>query len=91
MILWNVNIFKFWNCSGVGFRYYTERIANQYHIKGTVQNVDDYVEIYAQGEDKELEQFIQSVIKGASPASSVTDYNIKNLDIDDSLTEFKTI
>ena len=56
----------------MGFRYYTERIANQYHIKGTVQNVDDYVEIYAQGEDKELEQFIQSVIKGASPASSVT-------------------
>ena len=60
-------------------------------LKVQSKNVDDYVEIYAQGEDKELEQFIQSVIKGASPASSVTDYNIKNLDIDDSLTEFKTI
>lgn len=81
----------FGTVQGVGFRYYTERIANQYHIQGTVQNVEDYVEIYAQGEDKELEQFIQTVIKGASPASSVSDYNIKTLDTDDSLTEFKTI
>lgn len=81
----------FGTVQGVGFRYYTERIANQYHVKGTVQNVEDYVDIYAQGEEKELEQFIQIVIKGASPASSVSDYKIEELDTDHSLTEFKTI
>ena len=87
----NVNIFKFRTVQGVGFRFYTERIAREYNIKGTVQNVEDYVDIYAQGNNKELEQFIQSVIKGASPASSVTNYTIEDLDTDDSLTEFKTI
>ena len=81
----------FGTVQGVGFRFYTERIAREYNIKGTVQNVEDYVDIYAQGNNKELEQFIQSVIKGASPASSVTDYTIEDLDTDDSLTEFKTI
>lgn len=81
----------FGTVQGVGFRFYTERIAREYNIKGTVQNVEDYVDIYAQGTNKELEQFIQSVIKGASPASSVTNYTIEDLDTDDSLTEFKTI
>ena len=78
----------FGTVQGVGFRFYTERIAREYNIKGTVQNVEDYVDIYAQGNNKELEQFIQSVIKGAS---SVTNYTIEDLDTDDSLTEFKTI
>ncbi|MBU5270983.1 acylphosphatase [Staphylococcus caprae] len=81
----------FGTVQGVGFRFYTERIAREYNIKGTVQNVEDYVDIYAQGNNKELEQFLQSVIKGASPASSVTNYTIEDLDTDDSLTEFKTI
>ena len=81
----------FGTVQGVGFRFYTERIAREYNIKGTVQNVEDYVDIYAQGNNKKLEQFIQSVIKGASPASSVTNYTIEDLDTDDSLTEFKTI
>ena len=81
----------FGTVQGVGFRYYTERIANQYHIKGTVQNVEDYVDIYAQGDDTELEQFIDSVIQGASPASQVSNYNIEELDLDESLSEFKTI
>jgi acylphosphatase len=30
-----------------------------YNIVGTVQNVDDYVEIYAQGDDADIERFIQ--------------------------------
>ena len=37
----------FGTVQGVGFRYYTQRLANKYNILGTVQNVDDYVEIYA--------------------------------------------
>ncbi len=44
---------------GVGFRYFTQRIAMNYNIVGTVQNVDDYVEIYAQGDDADIERFIK--------------------------------
>lgn len=35
----------FGTVQGVGFRFYTQKIANQHDIKGTVQNVDDYVDI----------------------------------------------
>lgn len=40
---------------GVGFRYFTERLALKYQIKGTVKNVEDYVEVHAQGDDASLE------------------------------------
>lgn len=56
-----------------------------------MQNVEDYVDIYAQGEKENLEAFINSVIAGASPASHVTNYQVEDLDIDETLTEFKTI
>ena len=79
----------FGTVQGVGFRFYTQRIAHQFNIKGTVQNVEDYVDIYAQGDDTELEQFIDSVIRWS--ASQVSNYNIEELDLDESLSEFKTI
>ena len=34
----------FGTVQGVGFRFYTQRIAHQFNIKGTVQNVEDYVD-----------------------------------------------
>lgn len=76
---------------GVGFRYFTERLALKYHITGTVQNVNDYVEVVAQGEDKDLEAFTQAVIKGASPASSVTHHHIESLSIAPQLEKFKVL
>ena len=59
---------------GVGFRYYTQKIARKYHIVGTVENVDNYVDIYAQGDEPSLTQFINAVTDGASPASHVEDF-----------------
>lgn len=46
---------------GVGFRYYTEKIARKYNIVGTVENIDNYVDIYAQGDEASLGQFITAV------------------------------
>ncbi|WP_436853834.1 acylphosphatase [Staphylococcus caeli] len=76
---------------GVGFRYYTEKIARKYKIVGTVQNVDNFVDIYAQGEEQHLSQFINAVTEGASPASHVEDFTIETLNIDESLEKFRTI
>lgn len=75
---------------GVGFRYFTQRLAQKYNIKGYVKNVQDFVEIDAQGEDEALRQFTDAVIKGASPASEVRDYTIEEREIDQHLTTFKT-
>ncbi|AID01346.1 acylphosphatase [Staphylococcus xylosus] len=76
---------------GVGFRYYTQKIARKYHIVGTVENVDNYVDIYAQGDEPSLTQFINAVTDGASPASHVEDFTTEEIEIEQSLKDFKTI
>ncbi|SCT78927.1 acylphosphatase [Staphylococcus xylosus] len=76
---------------GVGFRYYTQKIARKYHIVGTVENVDNYVDIYAQGDEPSLTQFINAVTDGASPASHVEDFTFEEIEIEQSLKDFKTI
>lgn len=76
---------------GVGFRYYTQKIAQQYHIVGTVENVDNYVDIYAQGDEQSLTQFINAITEGASPASHVEDFTTEEIEIEQSLKDFKTI
>ncbi|EHJ07350.1 acylphosphatase [Staphylococcus simiae] len=81
----------FGTVQGVGFRFYTQRLAFKYNIVGTVQNVSDYVDIYAQGKEDDLNQFLNSVIEGASPASQVTHHEIDDLEIDSSLNDFRTI
>lgn len=76
---------------GVGFRYFVERLAHKYNVYGTVQNVNNYVEVYAQGHDSELEYFIKAVTAGASPASKVTDYQIDTLALDETYDRFKVL
>lgn len=76
---------------GVGFRYYTQKLARKYHIVGTVENVDNYVDIYAQGDEQSLTQFINAVTEGASPASHVEDFATEEIEIEQSLKDFKTI
>ncbi|QLK86196.1 acylphosphatase [Staphylococcus sp. 17KM0847] len=76
---------------GVGFRYFTERLAQKYKVTGTVRNVADYVEVIAQADNADLDPFVNAVIHGASPASSVTNYHIETLDIDPTLKKFTVL
>lgn len=76
---------------GVGFRYFTGRLALKYQIKGTVKNIEDYVEVHAQGDDTSLESFTQAVINGASPASRVKTYTIDELEINEQYQNFRAI
>ncbi|HDB6140348.1 TPA: acylphosphatase [Staphylococcus aureus] len=81
----HIHLQVFGRVQGVGFRYFTQRIAMNYNIVGTVQNVDDYVEIYAQGD------VIQGVIEGASPASNVTSHQLEELELNQKLSDFRSI
>ncbi len=66
---------------GVGFRYYTTRIAKELGIKGFVKNLPDgRVYIYAVGEDNSLEKFISYVRQGP-PLAVVRDVEIRNAEI----------
>ncbi len=52
---------------GVGFRFFVRERSLQYGIKGWVRNLHDgTVEIHAQGEEEQLNQFIADVRKGPS-------------------------
>lgn len=75
---------------GVGFRFSTKMIADELGITGYAKNLQDYVEILATGNEDALESFTKRVVEGASPSSSVEDYSIKQLDLDDSYKKFVT-
>lgn len=64
---------------GVGFRYFTESLADKYPVNGYVKNTpDNRVEVLCQGEEDDIEQFIAELKKG--PAFSViTDVNIDTI------------
>jgi len=55
---------------GVGFRYYTLRIANDCGVFGFVRNLrDGRVEAYAEGKKENLQQFVSALKRGPSFAS----------------------
>lgn len=67
---------------GVGFRVTARVLAKQLGIRGTVKNLaDGTVEIYAQAEDKIIEQFFLSIKKkiGEKDISSIEIHNLSNL------------
>lgn len=63
---------------GVGFRYFTVRIARELGIKGYVKNLPDgRVYIYAVGEEGALEKFLANVRKGP-PLAVVRDVFVRD-------------
>jgi acylphosphatase len=64
---------------GVGFRYFVESIAPEYNIKGYVRNTfNRKVEVVCQGEEGDLEKFINEIKKGPS-FSFVTNAEIEEI------------
>ena len=62
---------------GVGFRYFTQMQAHKYNIKGIVRNLPDYfVEIFCEGEEKNLTHFIE-IIKSGPVLSRITKIHIE--------------
>ncbi len=70
--LFAVHIFVSGRVQGVGFRFYTMRVARQFGITGWVRNLyDGRVEIYAEGSKPNLSAFINE-IKLGPPTSHVS-------------------
>ena len=54
---------------GVGFRYFTRRLAAELDIKGWVKNLENgAVEVHAEGDEKPMEQFFSDIKRGPSLA-----------------------
>ena len=61
---------------GVGFRYFTKRVANELGIKGFVKNLPDgRVYIVAEGDENQLEKFLSAIRRGP-PLAIVRDVAI---------------
>ena len=55
----------FGDVQGVGFRSFAKRRADSFFLKGFVHNLPDgSIEIIAEGEEKNLQEFLNSISKG---------------------------
>lgn len=64
---------------GVGFRFYTERVAADYGIKGYVRNkADGSVEILAITDENNFPVFLKKIKEGP-PMSRVNDVDVERL------------
>ncbi|MCO7126367.1 acylphosphatase [Sporolactobacillus shoreicorticis] len=73
----------------VGFRYFTWQTANVYRISGWVRNRDDgSVEIAAEGEKSDIQQFVKTIKKG-SPFSRIKDVNIYEYETPKNYVQFE--
>ena len=60
---------------GVGFRPFVYRMAQKYNICGNVKNQADGVQIIAQGEQKDISLFLESLQNGTPPAAQIQHIN----------------
>ncbi len=73
---------------GVGFRYFTQRIAKEIGVKGFVKNLPDgRVYIVAEGEDEQLDKFLSYVKKGPS-ASVVRNVKVREIEKSEEFENF---
>ncbi|MGM0845280.1 MAG: acylphosphatase [Bacillota bacterium] len=88
-----VHLFVEGHVQGVGFRYFTKNKADELKISGWAKNLDDgSVEITAQGNEFNIEQFVTFVKNGASPSSRVDTCHINELQTDEDYEKtFKTL
>ncbi|HBT40208.1 MAG: acylphosphatase [Pseudothermotoga sp.] len=71
----------FGHVQGVGFRYFTYRVARRLNVRGYVRNAEDgTVEIHAEGEEEILERFLDEVSRGPTMAI-VTDVRVEEVPV----------
>lgn len=66
---------------GVGFRPFIFQIADKYRIKGTVQNNMDGVKIFAEGKEKAIDRFVDSIRREAPRLSRIDVVEVKDMPI----------
>ena len=85
-----LNIKIFGIVQGVGFRPFISRIANANNIVGNVANRGSYVEIFAQGSDNDLKNFLDDINHKNPPRSTILKIDINNLP-DKNFSDFQIV
>lgn len=86
-----LNIKVFGIVQGVGFRPFISRIADDFFILGSVANKGSYVEIFAQGTLKNLENFVRAITEKAPPRSTILKVDATEISAEKNFTRFEII
>jgi acylphosphatase len=90
-MLKTLNIIATGRVQGVGFRFHTQTLAASHELTGWVKNRDDgSVEMMAQGENKQLRDFLEELKKGNLYAK-VDDISVKGELHSETFSEFKIV
>ena len=74
---------------GVGFRPTVWRLAKKFKIRGSVLNNGDGVEIIAQGNAAEIEEFISAVNDEAPPLAKINEIKRTKVDLSEDVFDFQ--
>ncbi|CDQ39870.1 MULTISPECIES: acylphosphatase [Virgibacillus] len=75
---------------GVGFRFSAKQKADEIGITGWIRNnPDGTVELEAQGENKQLDQFLKDLSKGLNPAIKVQEVDQSKFESSTNFNSFK--
>ena len=85
-----LNIKVFGIVQGVGFRPFVSRIANANNIVGNVSNRGSYVEIFAQGAEVALKNFLKDLNESAPERSAILKVDVNHLP-DKNFSDFQII
>ena len=61
---------------GIGYRPYVARLAEQFHINGTVRNADGIVLITAEGKTSDVDSFVHTLRNGALAGARVDSVDV---------------
>ena len=75
--MFNIKIFGI--VQGVGFRPFVKNLADTHKIFGSVANRGSYVEIFAQGSDSDLNNFMNDLQRKNPPRSTILKVDINHL------------
>ena len=75
---------------GVGFRPFVKNLADDNKIFGTVANRGSYVEIFAQGSDFDLKNFLDALQSKNPPRSAILKVDVNHLP-DENFSDFQII
>lgn len=75
---------------GVGFRPFVKNLADSHNLRGTVANKGSYVEIYAQGSENDLKNFLAALRSKAPERSAILNVQTNELP-DKNFVDFQII
>ncbi|MBQ1613258.1 MAG: acylphosphatase, partial [Selenomonas sp.] len=76
---------------GVGFRPFVARLADRFNIYGSVCNKGPYVEVFAQGTESDVQDFLQAIANEPPERASILKIDSQPLTLPENYRDFQII